>query len=57
MANAGVEYMAKRAQWAAAGLARRLPTPAFVELLSGEQDESITTYLPALRAALARPVG
>jgi hypothetical protein len=51
------EYMAKRVQWAAAGLARRPPTEPFVELLSGQQDEAITTFVPALREALAKPVG
>jgi Glycosyltransferase family 92 len=51
------EYMAKRVQWAAAGLARRPPTGPFVELLSAEQDEAITVYVPALREALAKPVG
>jgi Glycosyltransferase family 92 len=50
------EYMTKRAQWAAVGHDRRRPTPRFVERLSAEQDEAITTYVPALREALANPV-
>jgi hypothetical protein len=51
------EYMTKREQWEAAGLARRPPTAQFVERLSGEQDEAITMYVPALREALAKRVG
>jgi len=51
------EYTAKRDQWAASGLYRRPPSPQFVELLSSEQDEAITVHLPALREALAKPVG
>jgi hypothetical protein len=51
------EYMVKREQWAARNLYRRPPAEPFIELLSAEQDETITTYVPALRAALAAPVG
>jgi hypothetical protein len=51
------EYEAKRAQWQALGLPRRPPNERFIELLSGEHDETITMYVPALREALAAPVG
>ncbi len=51
------EYNAKRDLWASLGLARRPPSSQFVELLSSEHDESITRYLPALREALAKPIG
>ena len=53
------EYLRKGAQWAAAGL----PWPedndrhAFFEYLSTESDEAIGIYAPALREALAQPVG
>jgi hypothetical protein len=50
------EYATKRAQWEALGLARRPLNARFIELLSGEQDETITMYVPALREALAAPV-
>jgi Glycosyltransferase family 92 len=50
------EYTTKRAQWEAVGLARRPPTERFIEVLSAERDETITTYVPALREALAAPV-
>jgi hypothetical protein len=52
------EYAQKGAQWAAAGR----PWPdidpeGFFEHLSTVQDETITMYVPALREALAHPVG
>jgi glycosyl transferase family 92 len=52
------EYLRKGAQWAAAGL----PWPdgdreAFFTFLSTERDETIEMFLPALREALAQPVG
>jgi hypothetical protein len=50
------EYETKRALWASLGLGRRPMNERFIELLSGERDETITMYLPALREALAEPV-
>jgi hypothetical protein len=52
------EYKRKGAQWAAAGA----PWPegdrsGFLAHLSGERDEAITMYVPALREALSQPVG
>jgi hypothetical protein len=52
------EYAKKEAQWATAGV----PWPdgdraAFFNYLSTERDEAITRYVPALREALAQPVG
>jgi hypothetical protein len=52
------EYARKGAQWAAAGMPWPDADPAgFFEHLSTEQDDTITMYLPALREALAQPVG
>ena len=50
------EYDTKRAQWKALGLSRRPLNARFIEHLSGERDETITMYVPALREALAAPV-
>jgi hypothetical protein len=52
------EYRRKGDQWAAAGL----PFPhddrsEFFAHLNTERDETITTYVPALREALSQPVG
>jgi Glycosyltransferase family 92 len=52
------EYARKAAQWAAAG--RPWPDEdraPFMDSLNAELDDSITAYLPALRQALAQPVG
>ena len=51
------EYLRKGRQWAAAGA----PWPdgdrqGFFEHMSGERDETIKMYVPALREALAQPV-
>jgi hypothetical protein len=46
------EYDTKRAQWAAAGRARRPLRQPWVEQLSAERDDAITMYVPALREAL-----
>jgi hypothetical protein len=52
------EYERKGAQWAAAGA----PWPdddrsGWLETLNAERDEAIVRYVPALRRALAQPVG
>ena len=47
------EYRAKLDQWEAAG--RSLdPGPGWLEALAGEFDDTITSYVPALRAAVER---
>ncbi len=52
------EYAGKAAQWTAAGVPWPDDDPSgFLEFLSTENDETITMYLPALREALAQPVG
>jgi hypothetical protein len=52
------EYARKGAQWAAAGMPWPDVDPSgFFEFLSTEEDRTITMYVPALREALAQPVG
>jgi hypothetical protein len=47
------EYRAKLDQWEAAG--RSLdPGPGWLEALGDEFDDAITSYVPALRAAVVR---
>jgi hypothetical protein len=51
------EYLRKAQQWAAAGLPFPDDDPSgFFAQLSGERDETITRYVPALREALSQPV-
>jgi hypothetical protein len=52
------EYDRKGAQWASAGVPwPEVDRKAFLDFLSTERDETITMYVPALREALAQPVG
>jgi hypothetical protein len=51
------EYLRKAQQWAAAGLPFPDDDPSgFFAQLSGERDQTITRYVPALREALSQPV-